>query len=286
MKSAFVMLAGRSNVGKSTLLNALVGSKIAIVTSKPQTTRHPIRGILHDARGQLVFIDTPGVFLGQKDFVSKRLNDIVRETLDGVDIIVYVVDPTREPGPEEELMQKLLRAASAPIILAIHKMDLKRTRRVAPRYIDSYRALDVGQRATLELSAINPKNLNLLVDALFALAPEGVMHYPDLQLTDLSHNQWLEELIREKIFLHLEKELPYSTRVSLEELTVRQDGSRFIAATIWTTHERYKPMIIGKKGMMLKRIGSAARKEIEMVTDTKTFLQLTVKVDPKWQERF
>lgn len=280
------MLAGRSNVGKSTLLNALVGSKIAIVTSKPQTTRHPIRGILHDARGQLVFIDTPGVFLGQKDFVSKRLNDIVRETLDGVDIIVYVVDPTREPGPEEELMQKLLRAASAPIIFAIHKMDLKRTRRVAPRYIDSYRALDVGQRATLELSAINPKNLNLLVDALFALAPEGVMHYPDLQLTDLSHNQWLEELIREKIFLHLEKELPYSTRVSLEELTVRQDGSRFIAATIWTTHERYKPMIIGKKGMMLKRIGSAARKEIEMVTDTKTFLQLTVKVDPKWQERF
>ena len=110
MKSAFVMLAGRSNVGKSTLLNALVGSKVAIVTPKPQTTRHPVRGILHDPRGQIVFVDTPGVFLGRKDFISKRLNQFVKETLEGVDAILYVMDPSREPGLEEEMIQTLLRA--------------------------------------------------------------------------------------------------------------------------------------------------------------------------------
>lgn len=282
MKSGFVMLAGRSNVGKSTLLNALVGTKVAIVTPKPQTTRHPVRGILHDTRGQLVFVDTPGVFLGKKDRLSRRLNEVVEETLEGVDAIVYVMDPTRAPGAEEEHIQRLLRAnKKIPILLVINKTDERNA-----EYLESCRATDVGQRETIEVSALKHANLNRLVDALFATVPEGPPHYPDLQLTDVGHNQWLEELIREKVFLALEKELPYSIKVSLEDTETRPDGSRFIQANVWTTQERYKRMIIGAKGQKLKEIGSAARKELEAVTESKVFLDLHVKVDAKWQERF
>ncbi|MBI5655129.1 GTPase Era [Candidatus Uhrbacteria bacterium] len=283
MKSGFVMLAGRSNVGKSTLLNSLIGSKVAIVTPKPQTTRQPIRGILHDPRGQIVFVDTPGIFLGRKDLVSKRLNEFVSETLEGVDAIVYVMDPTRDFGPEEEHIQRLLRASDIPKIAVINKSDLPISER---RFEDIYEATDVGQTVALKLSAVKNKNLNLLVDKLFELVPEGDAHYPDLQLTDLGHNQWLEELIREKVFLALDQEIPYSIKVALEELETRPDGSRYISATVWTTEERYKKMIIGARASKIKEIGMAARKEIEMVTGLKVFLELNVKVDEKWPERF
>ena len=283
MKSGFVILAGRSNVGKSTLLNAIIGTKVAIVTPKPQTTRHPVRGILHDPRGQIVFVDTPGVFLGKKDHLSKRLNDIVSESLEGVDAIVYVVDPTREPGAEEEYIQKLLCAAPVPIVMAINKIDAAEQKQSA---LELFRSTNVNQRANIEVSAKNHKNLNNLVDTLFALMPEGEMMYPDMQLTDIGHNQWLEELIREKIFLSLGEEIPYSIKVALEASETREDGSRFIQANVWTTDERYKKMIIGSKASMIKSIGMLARKELELALNTKVFLELTVKVDPKWQERF
>lgn len=282
MKSGFVMLAGRSNVGKSTLLNALIGTKVAIVTPKPQTTRHPVRGILHDSRGQLVFVDTPGVFLGKKDRLSKRLNEFVRETLEGVDAIVYVTDPTRAIGPEEEFVQSLLRVTHIPIILVINKIDAKKD----DKTMQAFRDTDVNQVKTIEMSALKRKNLNRLVDSLFDLVPEGPAHYPEMQLTDIGHNQWLEELIREKIFLALEKELPYTIKVSIDELEVRDDGSRFIKADVWTTEERYKRMIIGAKASMIKKISMAARKELEQVTNAKVYLELDVKVDPKWPERF
>ncbi len=283
MKSGFVMLAGRSNVGKSTLLNSLIGTKVAIVTPKPQTTRHPIRGILHDRRGQIVFVDTPGIFLGKKDRISRRLNAFVSETLEGVDAIVYVADPTRSIGPEEEHIQNLLRAAKIPVIMIINKSDLALEKKV---HLDAFRAVDVGQKKTMELSALGRKDLNRLVDALFALIPEGDPHYPDLQLTDIGHNQWLEELIREKIFLNLEQEIPYSIKVVLDDVQVRPNGSRMIAATVFTTEDRYKRMIIGKGAGMIKRISMAARKELEAVTESKVFLTLNVKVDTKWPERF
>lgn len=282
MKSGFVMLAGRSNVGKSTLLNALIGTKVAIVTPKPQTTRHPVRGILHDPRGQLVFVDTPGVFLGKKDRLSKRLNEFVRETLEGVDAIVYVTDPTRAIGPEEEYVQSLLRITHIPIILVINKIDAKKD----DKTMQAFRDTDVNQAKTIEMSALKRKNLNRLVDSLFDLMPEGPAHYPEMQLTDIGHNQWLEELIREKIFLALEQELPYTIKVSIDEFEVRDDGSRFIKADVWTTEERYKRMIIGTKASMIKKISMAARKELEQVTNAKVFLELDVKVDPTWPERF
>src|SRR3990167_7456106 len=283
MKSGFVILAGRSNVGKSTLLNALVGSKVAIVTSKPQTTRHPVRGILHDPRGQIVFVDTPGVFLGKKDLVSKRLNELVKESLEGIDAVVYVVDPTRAPGAEEDFIRTTLKAAKKPILYLVNKADLAKEERP---FLDVYRAVNVDQDGSVEVSAKSHKNLNLVVDKLFEILPEGEPYYPDLQITDMAHKDWLEELIRKKCFIALQQELPYSIKVRVEDIEQHEDGSRFIQATILTTEDRYKGMIIGAKARKLKEIGSAARKELELVTGAKVFLELTVKVDGKWQQKF
>lgn len=283
MKSGFVVLAGRSNVGKSTLLNALIGSKVSIVTPKPQTTRHPVRGVLHDPRGQIVFVDTPGFFLGKKDAVSQRLNEIVREQLEGIDVVVYVTDPTREPGEEEENIQKILRALTTPIILAINKSDLKAEER--PFSLNMH-GIDVSQKLTLDVSALKRRDLNKLVDSLFDMLPEGEPFYPDLQITDLSHKQWLEELIREKVFLRLEQELPYSIKVEVDDIQERGKNQTYISAAVWTTEERYKKMVIGKGAEMIKQISMDARKEIEAATGKKIFLELTVKVDAKWQQKF
>lgn len=282
-KSGFVVLAGRSNVGKSTLLNSLVGSKVAIVTPKPQTTRHPVRGIFNDERGQIVFVDTPGIFLGKRDHVSKRLNDIVKEQLDGIEAIVYVVDPTRASGPEEEHIQGILKQLSIPIILVINKVDLTPQQRPA---MEEAAAIQVGQQVTLEVSALTGDGLENLVDSLFSLIPDGEAFYPEHQLTDVDNKKWLEELIREKIFLHLHQELPYSIKVEVTDDEVKANNVRHINGKIWTTEDRYKGMIIGAKGSMLKQIGMSTRKELELATDQKVFLELHVAVDPKWPERF
>ncbi len=283
MKSGFVVLAGRSNVGKSSLLNALIGTKVAIVTPKPQTTRRPVRGILHDKRGQIVFVDTPGVFLGKKDALSQKLNSLVREQLEGIDLVVYVMDPTREAGAEEEDIRKLLRKLSVPIIAAINKSDLSDAEKPA---LDEMRNADVGQRTTLEISALNHSDLNRLVDTMFALMPEGEAFYPDQQLTDVSHKEWLSEIIREKCFMRLEKELPYSIMVEITENEQPAEGKRHIEAVVWTTDDRYKKMVIGSKGSMIKQIGMDARKEIEAATGDQIYLKLEVKTDPKWPQRF
>ncbi len=282
-KSGFVVLAGRSNVGKSTLLNALVGSKVAIVTPKAQTTRHPVRGILHDPRGQIVFVDTPGLFLGKTDGVSKRLNDLVREQLEGIDVLVYVVDPARAPGAEEEALQKIIRKSPAPVVVAINKSDLEERQKP---FLASAQEIDVGQRTTMEISALKRRDLNRFVDVLFALLPEGEAYYPDKQITDMSQENWIEEVIREKLFLLLQEELPYSVRVQVTSVETRKNDMRYIAATIWTTDERYKKMIIGEKAQKIKEVGAAARKELEGALNQRVFLDLLVDIDPKWQERF
>lgn len=270
-------------MGKSSLLNALVSSKVAIVTPKPQTTRRPIRGILHDQRGQIVFVDTPGIFLGKKDTLSKKLNASVHEHLEGIDVLLYVVDPTREPGEEEETIQRLVRKASVPVILIVNKTDLAPEDRP---FFDQMRTIDVGQQATVELSALKHKDLNTLVDLIFTLLPEGVPYYPDMQFTDMSHKTWLEELIREKTFLRLEKELPYSVHVEVTDIDTNERGQKNIEAVIWTTELRYKKMIIGSSAKMIKQIGIDARKELEAATNEKIHLALRVDVDEKWPLKF
>lgn len=282
MKSGFVTLIGRSNVGKSTLLNALVGSKVAIVSPKPQTTRKPVRGILHDDRGQIVFVDTPGLFLGKKDVLSKTLNAYAKQQLTGIDLIVYVTDPARPLGEEEEGIQRMLRSLTIPIILVINKSDLPPGEK---RALDELKAIDVGQKATIEVSALKRKDLNRLVDLMFNELNEGEPFYPEMQISDMSHKEWLEELIREKAFHRLHQELPYSIAVTVDEMETRDNDQSYIRATIWTTQDRYKRMIIGAGGGKLKEIGSDARKELEAVSGRRVYLELRVKTDPKWPQR-
>ncbi len=280
-KSGFAVLLGRSNVGKSTLLNALVGSKIAITTPKPQTTRIPIQGILTREDGQIVFVDTPGIMKKKMDALTKKLLQSVKQSLTDVDVIGHIVDPTRAIGDEEKEVIRLIKTSPAKRVFIINKID-----HATKPYLDFYR--DVGEDgydAVVEISALRETNIEQLKEVFFNLLPEGTAYYPQHQLTNLSNKIWLAELIREKLFLRLRQEVPYSTHVEVTEAAQRENGMFYVAATIFTTEERYQRMIIGKGGRGIKEIGQSTRKELEGAMDQHVFVDLTVKVDPHWLTR-
>jgi len=280
MKSGFVTLIGRSNVGKSTLLNSLVGSKVAITTPKPQTTRLPVQGIVNDDRGQIVFVDTPGIMQVSRDPLTARLIQYVHESLKDVNVICYVVDPTRMIGNEEHQALAMIESIKVPKILIINKMD----EYVKP-FIEDYRALASRFDEVIEVSALTNGNLNLLRDSLFEKLPEGEPFYPEHQFSNMPNEVWLAELIREKLFLRLREEVPYSVHVEVDDIQTRKDNTLYIAARVLTNQERYKRMIIGHKGQGIKEIGQATRNELEGVMDRKVYLELEVEFDPHWVER-
>jgi GTP-binding protein Era len=281
LKVGIAVLIGRSNVGKSTLLNNLIGTKVAIITHKPQTTRNVIHGVLNEPRGQVVFVDTPGIFTQVPDTLTAKLNEKAKSSLEGIDVIVYVVDPTRHVGDEEKVVRRLISASEAPKILAINKTDLK-----AP-FKDEYLTWAEGFDRVIEISAINNGNLNRLKDEIFSLLPESdQLLYPLDQMTNVDNRFWLSEVIREKIFLAIHDEVPYSVNVEIEETEKRDNNVWYVAANVITHSDRYKRMIIGAGGRQIKEIGQAARKELEAVTGDKVYLDLNVTVDEKWQERF
>lgn len=284
MKSGIVAIIGRSNVGKSTLLNALVGTKIAITSPKPQTTRDAIRGILNDPRGQIVFVDTPGIFEALRSPFSRQLNAVARKALSGVDAILYVIDPTRDIGTEEHRVHAILRNTEQPKLLVRNKSDLSIRERL---YLDKYHDLVFGDGDPLfgqeiDVSALTHRNLNTLVDALFELLPEGERLYNEHQLTDIPRNFWAAEVIREKIFLTMHQEIPYTTTVEIDEITQRENGDFYISARILTTDDRYRKMLIGSGGKRVKQLGLMARKEFEVAMAHKVFLDLRVETDPRW----
>lgn len=279
-KSGVAVLAGRSNVGKSTLLNALVGTKIVITSPKPQTTRQSVHGIVHDTRGQIVFVDTPGIFEKSGDRLTESLNKTAKAALDGIDVIIYVVDPTRQIGNEEHIVERLIAASAAPKIMVINKTDMKR-----PRYLEDYRALAPNYNKTLEISALHYVNIKQLIDAVLDYLPEGEPLYPEFQFSNIEHDKWMSELIREKIFIQMHSEIPYSTHVEITEHGERENGTMFIKATIFTTAPQYKKMLIGAGGRKIKEIGMATRKEFEQILDKKVYLELEVEVDSRWLER-
>lgn len=278
-KSGLVVLVGRSNVGKSTLLNALVGTKVVITSPKPQTTRHVIHGVINDPRGQIVFADTPGVFRHMNDPLTARLNDKVRDSVTGVDAVIYVVDATRHVGEEEKAVRRMVEAAGVPKILVINKTD-----RELP-FKDEYLAWAEGFIQVIELSALTNKGIRPLIEAIFEILPEGPPLYPPEQISNVESRFWLAELIREKIFLSMGDEVPYSTTVVVEETAERENGTVYIHAVILTTAERYKRMLVGHGGRRVKEIGATVRKELEQVTGRKHYLELEVRVDERWQER-
>lgn len=279
-KSGFAVLVGRSNVGKSTLLNELVGTKVSITTPKPQTTRLPIQGILTRPDGQVVFVDTPGLMKKAKDTLTKKLLESIKDSLKDVDVIIYVADPTRAIGDEEKAMLAMIRDIEKPKILAVNKSDL-----FDKPFVDHYHDLAPEFTSVVDIAALEGTNVHALADQIFEHLPEGEPFYPLHQLTNLKSEVWLAELIREKLFLRLRDEVPYTTHVEVEEMESRPDGTLYVRANILTTEERYKSMIIGRGGQGVKEIGQSTRNELEAVMQRKVFLDLTVEVDPHWVER-
>ncbi len=283
-KSGFAVLIGRSNVGKSTLLNSLVGTKVAITTPKAQTTRQPLQGVLTTDDGQIVFVDTPGIMQKAKDPLTKKLISYVRESLKDIDVIIYVADPTRPIGNEEKQALKMIEASPQPKLLLINKIDI----RGAKKYIDTYRDLSDGDMfdETIEVSAVRGSNLDKVKRWIFSKLLEGEFMYPAHDVSNMSVEERLSELIREKLFLRLRQEVPYSTHVEVQKYEERKNGTMYVEATIFTTDERYKRMIIGKGGRGISEIGRSTRKELEAVTEKRFYLDLNVEVDTHWVEKF
>ncbi len=281
-KSGFVVMVGRSNVGKSTLINALVGSKVAITTPKPQTTRLPVTGILTTKEGQAVFVDTPGLMQKGGDRLTKKLTESIMQSLQDIDVVLYVVDPTRSIAEEEKAVMQLIAPIKKPKFLIINKADLPENE--IP-FIGYYRDLSPDYRETFEVSALKGHNLEALKERIFQELPVGPAYYPEGQLTNMPSEIWVAELIREKLFLRLREEVPYSVTVKVESIERRTDNLIYIKAYVITTDERYKRMIIGKGGQGIKEIGLSSRHELEMVMQSKVYIDLTVEVDSHWPDR-
>ncbi|EKD32984.1 MAG: hypothetical protein ACD_76C00106G0025 [uncultured bacterium] len=277
LKSGIAVLIGRSNAGKSTLLNAIIGTKLSITSPKPQTTRMPIQGILTDDRGQIVFVDTPGLLKKARDPLTKKLADFVKQSLQDIQIIVYVADPTRDIGEEERALLRMIEPIKVPKILVLNKLDEKER-----PYLDFYKDESGLFDDMIEVSALHGKNLGLLKNKLFDFLPEGEFLYPKYQITNLPTEMWIAELIREKLFLRLHEEVPYSTHVEVEEINERENGVLYIKATILTNNLRHKSMIIGAGGRGIKEIGQSTRRELEPVMGKKIYLDLNVEHRPGW----
>jgi len=285
MKSGYVALIGRPNSGKSTLLNNILGQKVSITSPKPQTTRLPIQAVYEDERGQIIFIDTPGIFAKVEDPVSKKINPLAEKTLqEGVDAVVYLVDHTRDRDIEENKTFGLLRLIDKPKIMAINKIDIKK-----PSYLPHYKFLEEEFNKTLEISALYKSNLNYLLDAIFEYLPQGkkIVDTKDrpTPALNIDSKTFIAEIIREKAFLFLRKEVPYTMTTTVDEIIHRENNLIFIKARIITSDDKYKKMIIGEKGRMIKEIGMAARKELETATNKKIYLDLTVETNPHWYEQ-
>lgn len=281
MKSGFVVLIGRSNVGKSTLMNTLVGTKIAATSFRAQMTRHLIHGVMNFAGGQAVFIDTPGVFKDRKNPLTAKLTNKVKESLDGVNLIIYVVDPTREVGDEEKATYGMIRHLDIPKLLVINKSDLPAGKR---KHQDEYESWEENFDAMFKLSALRASHIQPLRERVMEYMPEGEEMYPNDQLTNLDHYFWIAEIIREKVFSIFDKEVPYSITVEVDDVEEKKEIT-VIKARILTNEDRYKRIIIGQKGRKIKEIGQMARKELEQATNQKIFLELEVFVDKHWVER-
>ncbi len=284
LKSGVAVLVGRTNVGKSTLLNALVGTKIAIVTPKPQTTRDTYHGIVNRPEGQIVFVDTPGIFKTQPSRLVANLHHKIRDALEGIDVIVHVADPTRSLGVEDQRVSELVAQVPHTKILVLNKFDLPNR----PFY-ETWLERGPKYSSVIEVSALTGRNVELVIQAIFEHLPVGPAQYPAGQVTNVTNEFWISELIREKLYLKTNQEVPYTATIQVEEVEDRKDKSGkplvYIKAVILTTDERHQRMLIGQGARKIKDIGSFARKELEVAMNKKVFLDLDVLVDEDWMER-
>ncbi len=281
-KSGFAAIIGRPNVGKSTLMNHLIGQKIAITSNRPQTTRNKIRTVLTTEEGQIVFIDTPGFIRKAKNRLGEYMSDVSRGTLADADVILWLVEPSSYIGDGDREIAGILEAAGKPVILLINKIDTVKKEQLLG-VIDSWK--DVYDFAEIvPVSGLKETGFPDLLESIFRYLPEGPMLYDEETLTDQSMRLIASEIIREKALLSLNEEIPHGIAVTIERYHTRPDGLTEIEASIICEKSSHKGIIIGKGGSMLKRIGTAARRELEQMTEGRVFLKLFVKVRKDWRD--
>jgi GTP-binding protein Era len=280
-KSGFVSLIGRPNVGKSTLMNRLIGQKIAITSDKPQTTRNRIQTVYTDERGQIIFLDTPGIHKA-KNKLGEYMVNVAERTLKEVDVILWLVEPTDYIGAGEQHILEQLKQVKTPVILIINKVDTV-SKDDLLKDIDTYRkAYDFAE--IIPVSALKGTNAETVIDQLMKYMPEGPQYYDEDTVTDQPMRQIAAELIREKALRCLSDEVPHGIAVTIEKMTERKNGMFDIDASIICERDSHKGIIIGKGGAMLKKIGSAARYEIENLMGTQVNLKIWVKVRKEWRD--
>ena len=284
MKAGIVALVGRPNVGKSTLLNNLLRQKVSITSPKPQTTRFPIHAVYEDKRGQIIFVDTPGVIGKIKDTLSRSINQQTGEVLSNkIDLILYLIDTTRPRDFEENKVLGMVRKVDVPVILVINKADIP-----DHRFSSEYAFYEDEFPNFFHVSALKRINFDKLLEAIFAQLPVGKklvdtkkLPHPGL---NLDSKLYVSEIIREKVFLFMKEEVPYTVHTSVAQIEERANGNLYIKGKIITTADRYKSMLIGRGGRKIKEIGMAVRKELEVAAGKPVYVDLTVEVDPDWQD--
>jgi GTPase len=286
--SGFVCILGRPNAGKSTLLNALVGEKLAIISPKPQTTRNRILGVIHlpqsknRSGAQVILLDTPGVHRPDSSLGRKMMTE-VREGMDGSDLILMIVDVTHRPEQTDQFLVQMAKKSGTPIFLLLNKIDLLRhdKSKLLP-IIDEYSKLHVF-REIIPVSALKKQGLDLVLEKVVKALPQGPRYFPEDQLTDQPMRFMVAEIIREQVLRETSEELPYAVTVVIEQFEQLPKLAR-IAAVIFCERQGQKAILVGRHGQMLKKIGTAARQQIEKMLGTRVFLELFVKVRPSWRE--
>jgi len=286
MRSGFVPVVGRPNVGKSTLVNALVGSKVAITSTRPQTTRNAIRGVLTgtedgEAIYQIVFVDTPGLHKPRTE-LGKRLNGLVYGTLTESDAVVFVLDATQPIGPGDRLIAERLNQAGSDVVVAVNKVDKAAKGAIVTQLAE---AAEWDFAAYVPLSALKAENLAPLVKELAERLPEGPLYFPVEAVSDQPEEQIVAEVIREKFLGRLRSELPHSVIVVTDDMDTTADGLLVIRARVIVERKSQKGIVIGKGGSLLRDAGTEARAELEAIYGTQIHLDLRVTVEPDWQRR-
>jgi GTPase len=279
-RSGFVTVVGRPNVGKSTLVNALVGQKVAIVSDKPQTTRNRILSVVNRPSGQMVLFDTPGIHKPVHR-MNERMVEAAVQSLDHVDLALWLIDVGEAYGPGDRHLRELLKRAGKPVVLGINKIDTVSKPRILP-VIEQYRGL-LDFAEVVPLSALTGDNVELLAEQLIAHLPEGERLYPEDYLTDQPERFFVAEMVREQILRLTRDEIPYSTGVVIDSFQEGEELVR-IETSVLVERDSQKAILIGRGGAMLKAIGTAARQQIEAFLDAKVYLGLFVKVRPGWRE--
>jgi GTP-binding protein Era len=282
-RSGFVAVLGHPNVGKSTLINAFLGQKIAAVSPRPQTTRRRQLGIITLENAQVIFVDTPGVHQPRHK-LGEKMNQQALEALQGADLVLFIVDASQPPDDEDRMLAELIKTSQRQehTLMALNKIDLLETDQLLPRQF-AFSELLPGV-TVLPISASRGDQRTELFELILARLPEGPLYYPDDQVTDLYEREIAADLIREAALLHLRDEVPHGIAVRIDEYKDRDAGNAYIAATLLLERETHKPIVIGRGGSVLKKIGTSARQEIEAMTGRKVYLELRVKVRKNWRD--